>query len=97
MLPVKSEEHKTDHLMEERLAKVGAKIDELIVAAGVARDEVKVKMEDLKVKKEAKLKKGEEALDEFKSALDKTWEELNHAWKEIKEGTERAAHKLHSD
>lgn len=95
-IPIKTEEHKIDQRMADRFAKVGAKIDELIVKAAETRDEVKLKLDELKLKQEATVKKGEAALDEFKSALDNAWDELNQAWKEIKEGTERAAQKFRS-
>lgn len=95
-VPVKSEEARLEQSMEERLAKVGAKIDDLIDRGAEAREEIKKQLEKLKVEQEATIEKGEEALDELRVALDRAWEELNHAWKEIKEGTERAADKFRS-
>jgi len=95
-VPMKIEEKKTEETMEERLARVGAKIDHLIVKAGEARGHVEEKLEALKAKEEATLKKGEEVLDELKLAMDCAWYDVNEAWKDIKEGTERAAQKLHS-
>jgi len=95
-LPIKSEEPILDITMEERLAKVGAKIDNLIAKACGVRDELKEKVSELKEKEEAARKKGEEAFDEFKLGLDSAWDDLNEAWQDVKGGSERAAHKLKS-
>lgn len=83
--------------MEERLARVGAKIDDLIQRAAEARDHVKDKAEELKSKGEATCRKSGEAFDELKVAMNSAWEELNHAWEDIQKGTERAVDKFRSE
>ena len=82
--------------MEERLAKAGAKVDDLIAATNEARQDVKLKVERLKAKREVTMKRGEEAADELKLALESAWDDVSLAWKEVQEGTERAARKFHS-
>lgn len=95
-VPIKIEDDKIEETMEERLARVGVKIDHLIIKAGEVRGHVEQKLDALKTKEEAALRKGEEVLDELKLALDCAWYDVNLAWKDIKEGTERIAHNLHS-
>ncbi|MBZ0189914.1 MAG: hypothetical protein K8F91_26950 [Candidatus Obscuribacterales bacterium] len=73
---------------EERLGKMGARIDTLIKEATDTRLLV---TERLKGAKDS----GTEALDEFKATMDKAWEDVNHAWVDFKDGAERAADKLH--
>jgi hypothetical protein len=96
-LPMKIDDHKIDESMEERLARVGAKIDDLIDKAGETRRHVEQKIGELKRKEEVTLRKSEEAMEEFKIALDFAWDELDQAWKEIKLGTKRAAKRLSSE
>lgn len=86
-----------DQTMEERLARVGAKIDDLIQKAAEAQKHVQEKAEELKSKGETTCRKSGEALGELKLALDSAWDELNHAWHDIQKGTERAVEKFRSE
>lgn len=96
-MPTRSQGARTDQSMEEYLAEVGAKIDDLIDKATEARESVEDKLTQLRIQGATTRKRSEEALDELKLALDSAWDELNRAWSDIKQGTERAAKKLRSD
>lgn len=80
-------DHNETHLMEARLSKVGAKIDNVISKAIETRVLLKNEIKDLKAE-------GSEALHEVKDALDKAFVDLNQAWKDLKTGGERAAKKF---
>ncbi len=87
--------------MESKFADIGAKIDELTVKAGVAKDQAAVKLEELKQRKEEASKKlhqlkssSGDAWQEFKHGLDKAAEELKQALHELKSGSEKAAAKF---
>ena len=69
---------------EERLSKVGRKIDQLIERAHNTKQE-------LQEREKIALKRGGTALDELKIGLDKAWHELHQAWLEVKPSAERAA------
>ena len=93
-VPSKSDGQNAQQNMEERLSKVGAKIDHLIDKAAETRQKVEEKILVLKAKQKDTVKRGEEALDEIVCALDIAWHDLHQAWLDVKTGTERASEKL---
>lgn len=88
------EDSQCDLHMEEKLARLGAKIDTLIEKAGHTRDKVKQALEEIEVRQQAKLKQADEAMAELKHTIDLAVEDLTGAWQDIKTGTERASIKL---
>jgi hypothetical protein len=103
-----SEEPKTIQLkteyvgkMESKLAELGAKIDELTIKAGEAKDQAAIKVEELKRRKEEATRKFQQlqsssgdAWQEFKLGLDKAVEDMKQALHELKSGSEKAAAKF---
>lgn len=88
-IPIKSEEKESQHSMEERLSRMGARIDSLIDKAIHTRTSITHDIQDAK-------ELSAEVLDELKESMDKAWSDVNHAWDEIRAGAERTSHKLHS-
>ena len=87
--------------METRLRDLGAKIDDLLSKAEVAKEKAQVKADELRAKQEAAMSKlkemkdcGGEAWREFKPGLDRAWEDLRQAWDELRGASERAAQKF---
>lgn len=85
------------HRMEDRLRRLGARIDALLSEAEVrAREEYSRYSESLK----PKLKKAQEELDRLKAAGDEAWTELRpgleHAWTDVKDALEKAAERFRS-
>lgn len=83
--------------LEERLAKMGTKIDHLISKAEAAQAEVQAKLNSLKEKEKDALHRGEEALCDLKLSLQSAWADLNVALHEIRAGATKAAHRFDKD
>lgn len=90
----KVEEKELEPTVEARLARLGARIDELVDRVAQTRQEARNKLEELEGKREATIQRSEEALKEISTGIHHAIDDLKMAWEEIRSGTERAAHKL---
>jgi hypothetical protein len=88
--------------MESRLRSLGARIDDLMARAEVAKERAGEKAAVLRDKQEHAMTRlsemkscSGEAWHEFKPGLDRAWEDLKKAWQEVRVASTRAAEKLH--
>lgn len=89
--------------MEEKLSKLGAKIDEFAAKSAEMREDAKCKLDELNEKRQAAMKRFEElktsapeALAELKSGFEKSIVDLQHAFEDIREASAKAKDKLAS-
>ena len=89
--------------MEEKLSKLGAKIDEFAAKSAEMKDDAKCKLDELNEKRHAAMKRFEElktsapeALAELKSGFEKSIIDLQQAFEDIREASAKAKDKLAS-
>ncbi|MBY0552486.1 MAG: hypothetical protein K2W95_34715 [Candidatus Obscuribacterales bacterium] len=92
LIPV--EEKQIEPTMEEKLARLGHRIDELIDQVAQTRQEAKNRLEELDKKREATIQRSEEAIKEVAVGLHEAVDDLKAAWDAVRSGTHRAAQKL---
>ena len=78
-----AETKKSSATLEQRMAKVGRNLDELVARAEHAKVE-------LQKKEKAAAQRGEAAIEELKIGLDNARHELNEAWHQVCSAAERA-------
>lgn len=74
-------------MAEGKLAKLGARLDQLIARSVETRDRVSHKLTDVK-------NTSGEAIEELKFGMEMAWEDVNLAFAELKEAMEKAAQKF---
>lgn len=81
------EETAPGHALEERLGRLGSKLDALIARAQLAKDRLLAEEEELEGR-------GTAALNEMKVAFENAWEDLHEAWKDLAHGVHRMRNAL---
>ncbi len=89
--------------MEEKLSKLGAKIDEFAAKSAEMKEDAKCKLDDLNEKRQAAMKRFDElkssapeAWAELKGGIDKSIADLQQAFDDIREASAKAKDKLAS-
>lgn len=80
--------------MEQRLANLGASIDELVVKAQTAKEELKVRFQEFEHAGEEAVERGNQAVAQIKSALEIAQQDIHEAWLAVRDGGQRAAQDL---